>query len=845
MNPKPLEAIQVVAQRDGAAIASVTLAPGDYLIGRDPACPIHVDSPEISRKHARLILANGQIEIEHAGGRYGTFINNQQIIGRQSLKPGQSLHVGRTQLQITALDAPSPNPPAPPPIPPPAAALTPSERYEVGELLAQGGMSQVAEARDRHLQRPVAIKVLTPEMACNPGLSRRFVQEALVLGRLGHPNIVPIHDLGIDPQGRNFYTMKYVRGITLRDVLDGLRKGRTLLVEQYPFTVLLNIFQKVCDAVGYAHSQRIIHRDLKPANIMLGDHGEVLVMDWGLAKILDEPETAPGEDTLPPKPKTPHDNENPGTRFGTVMGTPNYMAPEQADGRLDAIDTRTDIFALGAILYQILSLRPPVTGTTEEEVLNKIRRGDIPPPGQAHDKNEKTAPPLLVHCPDRRVPPALAAVAMQALSRKPSKRYQEVADLQKDIAAYQAGYATRAERAGTLRQLRLTIRRHGAAFTAGAVIILLVLGFGIHSFLKERQLSATLARLRGAAPVYYQSAQSLVDQGRFKEALERINLAVELQPNSTEYHRLKGNIHQSLLQFNAARNAYQQASGNPKADQSRQLNEHINAKITASPAATIPQLEALAKHMARQGRQAEARAMTQRVKRQKEAAWQRAQATLNQLQLANRLQRTPEGYLKINLSNTPTRELAPLANLPITSLNLWQTKVTQLRPLAGMPLNELYLAFTSVDDLSPLKGAPLQSLTVAYAPVANLAPLKGMPLVHLYLSKTKAANLAPLADLPLRSLHLDRTLVANLTPIKDMPLRHLRLDGCENLTDLSPLAHCKTLEVLTLPPRHGDISFLKKLPNLRRLSYHYDLDEKKIQTTAHFWATYKKPPVGP
>jgi len=835
MHQMPLEAIELVARREGQVLASYALQPGDYLIGRDSACPIHVDSPEISRKHARLIFAQGRLEIEDAGGRYGTFIDNQQVVGRQPFNPGQSFHIGRTQLEISPLQTPSATSEIPSAQP---AAFAPTERYELGETLAQGGMGQVAEARDRYLQRPVAIKVLSPEMAANPNLSRRFVQEALVLGRLEHPHIVPIHDLGVDSHGRNYYSMKYVRGITLRDVLDGIRKGRTLLIEQYPLAELLNIFQKICDAVAYAHSQGIIHRDLKPANIMLGEYGEVLVMDWGLAKILDEPE--PGETTLPPDGTTPHDNDNPGTRFGTVMGTPNFMAPEQAEGQLDAIDARTDIFSLGAILYSILALRPPVIGTTEEEVLDKIKRGEITPPGQTpiDNKNKTTPTPVLVHCPERRVPGALAAVTMQSLAHNPVKRYQSVAELQKDIAAYQAGYATRAERAGTFRQFRLTIRRHAGSFAAAAFIILLVFGFGIHSFIKERKLRTTIARLRSAAPVYYQSAQTLVEQKKFAEALERINLAIELQPNATEFHRLKGNIHQSLLQFQLAQRAYSQANGNPKADQSRQINQNIQAKISTGPAATIPQLEILAHHMKQQGRQAEAEAMASRVAHQKETAWQRARATLQQLQLANRLERTEKGYLKINLSKTPTRELAPLANLPIVSLNLWQTKVNHLRPLAGMPLRELYLAFTAVDDLTPLRGAPLQSLTVAYAPITDLTPLEGMPLLHLYLSNTKINDLTPLKGMPLESLHLDRTPITNLNVLKEMPLRRLRLDGCTQLPDLSPLAHCPNLEVLILPPRHGDISLLKKLPKLRRLSYHFDLDERKIQTTANFWSSH-------
>ena len=306
---------------------------------------------------------------------------------------------------------------------------------------------------------------------------------------------------------------------------------------------------------------------------------------------------------------------------------------------------------------------------------------------------------------------------------------------------------------------------------------------------------------------------------------------------TTEYHRLKGNIHQSLLQFQQAQKSYARATGNLKAEQSRQINQKIQAKITTGPAATIPQLEVLARHMKQQGRQAEAKAMASRIAHQKETAWQRARATLQQLQLANRLERTEEGYLKVNLAKTPTRELSPLTNLPIVSLNLWQTKVNHLRPLAGMPLKELYLAYTAVDDLTPLRGAPLQSLTVAYAPITDLSPLKEMPLLHLYLSSTKVKDLTPLKGMPLESLHLDRTPITNLNALKGMPLRHLRLEGCTQLTDLSPLAQCLNLEVLVLPQRHGDINFLKKLPKLGRLSYYFDLDERKIQTTANFWSS--------
>ena len=154
-----------------------------------------------------------------------------------------------------------------------------------------------------------------------------------------------------------------------------------------------------------------------------------------------------------------------------------------------------------------------------------------------------------------------------------------------------------------------------------------------------------------------------------------------------------------------------------------------------------------------------------------------------------------------------------------------------------MPLRQLSLAYTSVSDLSHLKGKPLQSLTIAYAPVESLTPLQGAPLMHLHLSSTKVHDLSPLTKMPLKTLHLDRTPITNLKPIASLPIRELRLDGCKQLHDLSPLAQCTKLEVLTLPRKHGNINFLRNLPKLKKLSYRYDADPAKIETVSQFWRT--------
>jgi len=827
----PSTAIKLVALREGEALAQYTLVPGEYLVGRDPACPVHVDSPEVSRKHAKLIVGKS-LEIEDVGGRYGTFIDNQKITGRQIIRPGQTLHVGATEISLSEISfneeviAPS-HPDA-------------DTRYKTIEVIAQGGMSQVALAHDHHLQRKVALKILTPEMANSPGLCKRFTQEALVLGRLEHPHIIPIHDLGTDSQGRNFYTMKYVRGTNLKEVLDDLRKGRTNIIRKFPLTELLSIYQKICDAMAFAHSQGIIHRDLKPANIMLGEYGEVLVTDWGLAKIIGEPE--PDPDTVPPVAAPATIESKPATRYGTIMGTPNFMAPEQADGRLEDIDIRTDVFALGAILYNILTLRPPVAGANEKEVLEKIRTGKIEPPANFNDPKIQKEPghTVLLHLPDRRVPEALSAVAMQALSRKPSGRYACIEDLQKDIAAYQDGFATQAEHAGKFRQMRLTFRRHRTLATAVAIIAFLLIGFSVHSFFTKRELKETLARERNAAPAYYQAAQGLVAEKKFNAALQHINHAVELAPDSPEFQQLKGNIHQSLLQLPKARDAFakvvQLDASRQVAAENLQLSTRILTKVVPGNPVPIQHLEQLRQRMTQQGRAAEVEAMALRITQAGHKAMPAATAFVRPYG-ANRLTQDSRGLLKVNLADTNVRDLTPIAGMPIVYLNLWHTPTSTITPLAGMPLEELYVAYTNVGDLQPLSGMPLKSLTAAYSTVSDITPLQGLPLVYLYLSAAKVTNLNPLKGMRLQWLHLDHTPITNIAPLTGMPLKKLRLDGCNNLTDLTPLSSCTQLEELILPPRHGNINFLKKLPNLQRISYVYNRDPMKIKSAANFWRT--------
>ncbi len=337
-------------------------------------------------------------------------------------------------------------------------------RYRLAGQIARGGMGRIYEGVELRLKRRVAVKVSTLGDAGNP----RFVREAEILANLAHPNIVPIHGFGVDTFGRACYTMKLIKGRTLQAILDGLRNRDGDVMRQFTRDRLLGIFRKICDAMAFSHAANIIHRDLKPENVMVGEFGEVQVMDWGLAKEVG------GVEHLATSVQFDAGPEDFGrTLEGEVMGTPQYMSPEQAEGRVMELDVRSDIYSLGAVLYAILTLRAPVDGGTVEEVLTKVKRGEITsmvsPSTRFRDMRLRAV--VAARRMHGNVPDALQAVVRRAMHLRPAARYQSVSELSADIEAYQGGFATRAERAGFFRQVFLLLRRNRTVAIAHVVVI--------------------------------------------------------------------------------------------------------------------------------------------------------------------------------------------------------------------------------------------------------------------------------------------------------------------------------------------------------------------------------------
>jgi len=264
-----------------------------------------------------------------------------------------------------------------------------SSRYEVLEKLGEGGMGIVYLVYDQDLKRRVALKMIGKLSADG---TRRFLEEAQVLGQLQHPSIVPLLDVGLTEAGKLYYTMPVVRGRTLGAILKGLREGDAKLASAYSMARLMQVFVQTAQAVGYAHAKGVIHRDLKPDNVMLGEHGEVQVLDWGLSKVLKGGSVQT-------------DLEQPQTAEGRLVGTPAYMAPEQALGA--ELDERTDVYALGAMLYEMLTLERLYTGSTPRVLAALIAQEPKPPRQRA---------------PERDIPLALEAVCLAALQKDRSKR---------------------------------------------------------------------------------------------------------------------------------------------------------------------------------------------------------------------------------------------------------------------------------------------------------------------------------------------------------------------------------------------------------------------------------------
>jgi serine/threonine-protein kinase len=378
------------------------------------------------------------------------------------------------------------------------------DRYRLIHLHAVGGIGQIWLSRDGDLDRTVALKELRPEAAKSPRMRARFLDEARITGQLEHPGIIPVYELARRANDQQpFYTMRFLKGRTLTEAVRVYHEKRAAgKAGSLDLLGLLNAFVAVCNAMAYAHARGVIHRDLKGQNVILGDFGEVIVLDWGLAKVVTR---ASDSDVEPVALEQEVDREQ--TLQGQVLGTPAYMAPEQATGRQDLVDSRTDVYGLGAVLYEILTGQPPFTGATTNEVLKKVQ-------------GEEPARPRQIWAG---VPPALEAVCLRALAKRQAKRYPSAVELAREVQRWLADEPVAAYWEPFAARLGRWARRH-KPLVAGTAALLIT---AIPALLISNIL---IGRQQARAEANFQMARDAVDRFYVRVSEEQLLNEPGMQP---------------------------------------------------------------------------------------------------------------------------------------------------------------------------------------------------------------------------------------------------------------------------------------------------------------------------
>jgi hypothetical protein len=608
------------------------------------------------------------------------------------------------------------------------------ERYQDQTPLAEGGMKNILRACDMATGRDVAMAVIPADSSAP--VIESFLREARLTALLQHPNIMPIYDIGLNDDGRPFFTMKLVLGDSLDAILRLLRDTPDAAA-QYSLSQLIDIFQKLCEAVAYSHARGVIHLDIKPANVQISDFGEVMLLDWGLARVMDEH----CEDAeIARYSLDMHAIETISAR-GFIKGTPGYMAPEQTSA--DAKGKHTDIYALGAVLYCILTYEAPIGAGDINSIVRKTRDGSIVPP--------------IARFPNRNIPSGLDAICMKALSSDPGNRYPDAADLLADLANWRGGYATDAEGASFLTQFRLLLARHSGIVATAAVAVLILVGVATSFVFRISQANheaqSALVALHAEevhrkelasrnATHRIAAAQQAYTEFRHSDAQRDVQSAIDLVPDHPEGHRLLGKL--QIIRGEFATAAQTLADG-PSAllGVAEFADSVVRAKNIAEQMPKLLQrldaLPELRSHCLGQW------PSTLPIRPQSRYAL--AQFML--MQDNPGLSETQFNY------DIQSRSFA-LVNEP---------RLQRADALAWLSLRHLDLRNTGVADLAFLRSQQLLTLKLSGCPIADLNPLRGNSIKELEIARTLVEDFSPLADLPLFRLEVSGLGIRDPRPL--------------------------------------------------------------------------------
>jgi serine/threonine protein kinase/formylglycine-generating enzyme required for sulfatase activity len=407
--------------------------------------------------------------------------------------------------------------------------------------LGKGSFGEVHSAHDSLLGREVAIKSLKEHFRNEEEVVDRFLKEARGTAQLEHPNIMPVHEMGVTDEQGIYFTMKKVEGENLKEILDHLEANISFYQKKYPLNVLLEIFLAVCNGVAFAHSKGVIHRDLKPANIMTGEFGEVLILDWGLVKQLDTEEGARSGVQL----RMDELDGGMKTLDGAISGTPNYMSPEQAEGNVDAVDFQSDVYSLGAILYHLLTYLPPFEKTQLRKLLENVKIGRFEPPRKRR--------------PDLNIPRELEAVCLKAMSRFPVNRYRSVERFAEDIRNFIGHREVSAYKAPRLIRFWKACRRNPIkSSVAAGVLIALGLAYGAQ---RTMLLGSYNAIMRNAAEMRSIAVQDMERGMLLYNQLQQQEKELHLHAQTPEEEKARAELDKLVAEtenhFNIAQSYYE------------------------------------------------------------------------------------------------------------------------------------------------------------------------------------------------------------------------------------------------------------------------------------------------
>jgi serine/threonine protein kinase/Leucine-rich repeat (LRR) protein/Flp pilus assembly protein TadD len=703
--------------------------------------------------------------------------------------------------------------------------------YKLLQPIGEGGFGVVWMADQEYpVRRRVALKVIKLGMDTKEVIAR-FEQERQALAMMDHPNIARVIDAGATQFGRPYFVMELVRGVKITEYCDS--EGLTTPER-------IQLFIAVCQAVQHAHQKGIVHRDLKPSNILVTiNDGEAVpkVIDFGVAKATQGRLT---DGTL-------------FTQFEQMIGTPLYMSPEQAEMTSLDVDTRSDIYSLGVLLYELLTGHTPIDSLTMahagmDEIRRMIRELDPPRPSmrvRTLNPAELTSAAKRRRTDPARLPATLRGdidwIVMKCLEKDRKRRYDTANGLALDLQRHLKNevITARPPTAGYL--LGKLVRRHRNAFAAAATIFLVVLfGFvvsawqAVRAIRADRRSTAALDELRATAPAFAEQARALAAKEQFGEAIAKLDYALKLTPDAAEYLVAKGDLLQCQLKLAEAAAIYRQASrvspGFSRAESSAKLCD----ELLAAPATDQGKLtrESLAKlHLAMQQQQrpaAELMPLARLLGEEKKLVVEYWLARLKDLPISaekpleQRLSVRDDGLLALDLSGTKVDDLAQLAGMPLgllrlsgckqltnfaplhelrslTTLNLAETDIADLSLLSGLPLESLDLTGTRTFDITALRGMKLKALFLRNTRVADLSPIAGMPLKVFDSTATPATDYSPLADAPLESCFIQNSPIRDLSFLRNSPVKELALFDSNEARGYSVLASLKSLNLLVLP----------------------------------------------